>query len=150
MVSNNYSKKQKPIINDTDIHQSTELLKKLEADVYFVDDESLIIEIASIALETANIRVKTFQNPKSALDSFSNENTKPSVLITDYVMKPLNGIELIKECKRIQPNLKTILISGNVGPEIMNQTDIKPERFISKPFKSNTLIETVYELMKNK
>lgn len=115
--------------------------------IYVVDDESMIGEIAEITLKLKGFRTKLFSDPELALQSLENSAEKPSLMIADFLMRPINGIELIEQCKEIQPNLKKILFSGNVGKEILQYYSVKPEAFVAKPFFPNSLVTTVNSVL---
>ena len=115
--------------------------------VYIVDDEVLIGEVVEAILNLEGYETKVFSNPEQALQAFCEEPRKPELLISDFVMTPMNGMELIGRCKEVMPALKTLLYSGNVGEEITSQYVIKPEAFMSKPFLPRTLIGLVQSVL---
>ena len=94
-------------------------------------------------LKLQNLNTRTFLDPEAALQAFTEANPKPQLLLTDFVMEEMNGMELIDRCKQIDPALKTILYSGSVGTEIMDDYQTKPDRFLGKPFKPTALIAMV-------
>lgn len=111
--------------------------------IYVVDDESMIGEVVEVILKLKGFQPKFFTDPELALQTLISEERKPELLLTDFLMSPINGMELIERCKRVQPNLKTILYSGNVGEEITQYYSVKPDGFVSKPFLPKTLVATV-------
>jgi DNA-binding NtrC family response regulator len=111
--------------------------------VYVVDDEPMVGELVATVLEMDGFQFKLFIHPSEALEAFIAANPRPALLLTDFVMPGFNGMELIEHCKRVQPTLKTILYSGNVGAEVIQRYQVKPDFFIRKPFHSKNLMETV-------
>jgi DNA-binding NtrC family response regulator len=107
--------------------------------VYVVDDEPMIGEVVQTILKREGYRAKFFNDPERALQSLGAEEKKPALLLTDYLMTPFNGIELIERCKRVQPELKTILYSGNAREDITAQCAVQPDAFLRKPFMPKTL-----------
>src|SRR6185436_20559817 len=85
--------------------------------IYLVDDEEILLNIAELALVADGYQLKKFQDPVSALNSFTLEPRKPSLLMTDYAMSPMNGVELSARCKSEHPGLKVLIVSGTAGPE---------------------------------
>jgi DNA-binding NarL/FixJ family response regulator len=69
--------------------------------------------------------------------------------VTDFVMMPFNGMELIERCKQIEPSLKTFLFSGRVDERVSAQYAVKPDIFLSKPLQLSILSETLRSLLKN-
>jgi len=115
--------------------------------IYVVDDQEMVVMVVQELLKLQNIPTRAFQDPEEALQAFAEADPKPQLLLTDYVMEQMNGMELIDRCKQIDPNLKTILYSGSVGSEIMEGYGTKPDRFLGKPFKPTVLIAMVNEVL---
>ena len=90
---------------------------------------------------------RRFLEPESALKSFQKESPKPSLLISDFAMRPINGLELIEKCKHLHPALKTILISGTAGAEIVHQAPVKIDDFMCKPYQPASLSMLVKRLL---
>jgi CheY-like chemotaxis protein len=115
--------------------------------IFVVDDEPMLLELASVVLEPLGYVIQTFRDPKSALLAFSAADPPPALLITDYAMHLMTGMELITACRRIQPQQKILLISGTVDEKIYRQSPVKPDRFLAKPYQAKQLIETVKVLL---
>jgi len=68
----------------------------------------------------------------------------PDITIIDYDFKAVNGIEIFKKLRRIQPKLKTIMLSEkNNIPIAVAATKIGVEDFLSKPFDADVLKSSV-------
>ena len=115
--------------------------------IYVVDDESLIGEVVEIVLKLKGFRPRFFVNPESALEALKLGEEKPVLLLTDFLMVPINGMELIERCKQIQPDLKTLLYSGNVGEEMTEHYRVRPDGFLGKPFLPNDLISIIESVL---
>jgi two-component system cell cycle sensor histidine kinase/response regulator CckA len=118
--------------------------------VYIVDDHVEVGELVEAFLKMAGYRTRLFQDPRAALTAMGDANAAPDLLVTDFVMEGLNGIELIEQALRLKPDLKTILISGNVGEQILQKFATRPDRFLRKPFLSQKLAEMVSSLLEKK
>ena|SRR5436189_1722950 len=115
--------------------------------LYLVDDEQLVLDIAEATLAPEGFRVKKFHDPETALKDFKSAKSKPELLVTDYALGKMNGLELIQKCKAAHPSLKTLLISGMAGAEIMRSAPVQADRFLAKPYPAPTLVETVRDLL---
>lgn len=116
--------------------------------IYIVDDEALIGEMVLSILELEGYEPRFFVNPEEAFEAIRDEELKPDLLITDFLMQPINGMELIEKCRSVMPDLKTILYSGNVREEITRYFVVKPDCFLPKPFLPKNLIELVEATLK--
>jgi CheY-like chemotaxis protein len=116
-----------------------------KAIVFVVDDEPMLLNLALAVLESVGCEVQTFRNPKRALEAFAA--VRPDVVVTDYSMGGMNGMELIRECRRLNPGQKAVLISGTVDGEVFADSPVKPDRFLAKPYQINELTDCVRTLL---
>jgi CheY-like chemotaxis protein len=115
--------------------------------VYVVDDEAMLLELATVILEPLGCQIRAFADPESALTAFTQAQPRPDLLITDYAMHRMNGMDLIRECRRVEPNQKILLLSGTVGVEVFNGAASKPDRFLAKPYRAPQLVDLVRGLL---
>jgi DNA-binding NtrC family response regulator len=115
--------------------------------VYVVDDEPMLLELATIILEPLGYEICTFRDPETALKAFTRADPRPDLLITDYAMHTMNGMELIEECRRLEPNQKILLLSGTVGVEVFDHSPCRPNQFLAKPYYARQLIDLVKQLL---
>ncbi len=115
--------------------------------IYVVDDEPALLELASIILEPLGYMVKTFSSSESALRSFEAAESKPALIITDYAMHEMNGLDLTASCRQIRPNQKVLLVTGTVGADVCEAAPTKPDRFLSKPYQPKDLIDAATAIL---
>ena len=115
--------------------------------IYIVDDEPMLLELASAILGPLGYEIRTFRDPESALATFTAARPRPALIITDYAMHNLNGLALLESCRKLEPKQKGLLVSGTVGPEIFRHSAVKPDRFLSKPYFAHQLIDLVKTLL---
>jgi len=111
--------------------------------IYLVDDEPLLLELASAILAPLGYAIETYSSAEAAAHAFEIAEPKPALIITDYAMHRMNGLELAEACRRIQPNQKVLLVSGTVGPEAYEGATVFPDRFLAKPYETKELIDAV-------
>lgn len=112
--------------------------------IFVVDDEQMLLDLAVAILQPLGFDVRTFSDPREALKEFPD--AKPAVIVTDYAMGEMNGLELVRECKRVNPRQKMILLSGTVDEAIYEDLPQKPDRFMVKPYPVQEFIETIQAL----
>jgi two-component system alkaline phosphatase synthesis response regulator PhoP len=116
--------------------------------ILVVDDETHILHVVSMKLKNAGFNVLTAGDGQEALDIALAE--KPDLLITDYHMPNLSGLEL---CQRLRQepstsNLPAIMLTArgyNLEPEDTKNSGIL--RMLSKPFSPRQLLTTVNEVL---
>ena len=114
------------------------------ATIFVVDDEPMLLELAAAILQPLGYEVRTFRDPKEALAEFST--VKPALVVTDYAMGAMSGMDLIRECKRVNPRQKIVLLSGTVDENIYADSSAKPDVFLAKPYQVRDLVKSVQEL----
>lgn len=115
--------------------------------IFVVDDEPMLLNLAEMILKSAGFRVRLFHDPKKALSEYVAAKPPPDVVITDYAMAGMSGLDLICECKRLNPQQKTILLSGTVNESIYANSPIKPDCLLAKPYQIHKLVEMIHSLV---
>jgi DNA-binding response OmpR family regulator len=115
--------------------------------LFVVDDEPMLLDLATVILQTAGYQVRTFRDGEIALQAFKASPVKPAVIITDYAMHSMSGLDLVRECKRLEPLQKVLLVSGTVDEGIYSHSPVKPDRFLAKPYHARQLVEVVRALI---
>lgn len=115
--------------------------------IFLVDDQPLLLDLAESSLQGQDYQLRKFLDPELALAAFARARPKPALLITDYAMGKMNGLELIERCKALKPDLKSILISGTAGAEIILESNAKIDRFMGKPYQPANLADLVRRII---
>lgn len=105
-----------------------------QVSIAIVDDEEGILELMETILGELG-DLKLFSNPVDALADITQN--QPSLLITDQHMPELQGTDLIEKSLEVWPNLKCVVISGDI--EFTEKAEFLKENgipLIKKPFKS--------------
>ena len=116
------------------------------ATIFVVDDEPMLLDLAVTILQPLGFEVRTFRDPRKALAEYPA--AKPVVVVTDYAMGEMNGLDLVRECRRINPRQKMILLSGTVDENIYANSQIKPDGFLAKPYQIRDFVESIQSLAK--
>ena len=130
--------------------QEHELAKpdaKSEPLVFVVDDSEALGEMIKIFLTDAGYAVEVFTHPLHALTALETGGVEPQLLISDYRMPGINGLELIHRCKLILPTLKVIAASANILDEEIEKYPFHPDRVLPKPYTTTSLLATVKSLL---
>jgi len=122
------------------------LFKRTEVPTIFVvDDEVLLLDLAEAVLTPLGCKVQKFSDPEEALKEFPK--AAPAVVITDYAMGRMNGMDLIRECRRINPHQKTVLVSGTVDGEVFANAAVRPDEFVNKPYDVSKLVALIRKMI---
>jgi len=115
------------------------------ATVFVVDDEPMLLDLAEAVLAAIGCKVKTFRDPELALQEYIVD--RPEVVVTDYAMGRMTGMDLIRECRRLNPRQKLILISGTVDEHVFADAAIRPDLFVAKPYQIQEFVDCVRTLI---
>lgn len=115
--------------------------------LYVVDDEPMLLELASMILEPLGYAIQTFRDGESAVQAFTATKRRPALVITDYAMHAMTGLDVVEACRRIQPDQKVLLVSGTVDETVYANSTIKPDRFLPKPYQAKQLIDLVESVL---
>jgi DNA-binding NtrC family response regulator len=118
--------------------------KPAEKTVFVVDDETLLLDLAEEILAPMGYRVRKFTNAEDALTEFTK--SPPALILTDYWMPRMSGMDLIRETRRLNPGQKVVLISGTVDCEVFAGAPVKPDAFVAKPYDVEKLKAMVREM----
>src|SRR3712207_1796201 len=113
-------------------------------EVLVVDDEEDIRDLVSGVLEDEGYAVRAAADSTSALDAI--EDRRPSLVLLDVWLQGsrMDGLQLLQEVKRRDPNLPVLMISGHGNLD----TAVAAIRegaidFIEKPFEAERLVHLV-------
>ena len=76
-----------------------------------LDDEERMVEILAMVLRREGYEVHAFQQGKSALEAL--ESQPFDLLLTDLKMPGLDGIEVLRRAKALDPKLPVILVTAH-------------------------------------
>lgn len=114
-------------------------------DLLYIDDEQLNLELFRINF-SKNFKVLTIDSPLKALEIIKNSSFK--VIVSDYKMPDMNGMELINEIKKDNPTVPCIILSGFVESDIATNKDML-FKYLTKPWKKSELIAVFNDAMNN-
>lgn len=114
--------------------------------VFIVDDNELLGEITHQLIASAGYETQLFNQGLPAREALLAANPPPAVLVTDFDIGDINGLDLIDQVRSKVPKLKTLLLSGTAKPEVLARNPIKPDLFIPKPFRADDLLGAVDKL----
>ncbi len=80
--------------------------------ILLVEDDPEVIEVNCQILETLNYQVLKATDGFSAIEVYRENKDKIAVVISDFLMPGMNGVELYKRLKEINPDVKFIILSG--------------------------------------
>ena len=107
--------------------------------VLVVDDIESVRSFLNDALPLFGYSVICAEDGMDGLKKFRENKDRINVLLLDVVMPKLNGVELLKEINKAEPNIKALFMSGENGS--LDSYNLQDKiKCISKPFEIMTLL----------
>ncbi|MEW5995779.1 MAG: response regulator, partial [Candidatus Zixiibacteriota bacterium] len=117
-----------------------ETVNKLK--VLIVDDESIVLSLVRDALEDENYEILTAARSLEALKILKAE--KIDLVVTDIRMPDMNGIDMVRKARSIQPDIGVIFMTGyanlNSAKDAIKQGALD---YILKPFELDEIRRAV-------
>ncbi|MBC8373403.1 MAG: response regulator [Planctomycetes bacterium] len=112
--------------------------------ILVVDDERAIRRLTNRILILNGYSVATCASGAKAVDVYSRLHDEIDLVILDMIMPNMNGVETLRQLKKIDPTVRAILCSAFI-PDLKGHT-VSDEGFVgflSKPFKIDDLLATI-------
>ena len=82
----------------------------------YLDDEKTLVELVRAKLELLGYRVTGYTRPAEALEAVRADPAGIDVVVTDYNMPGLSGLEVARAVSCIRADLPVVLVSGYLSP----------------------------------
>ena len=109
--------------------------------VILIDDDKDLIQALQQAFELEDIKVRCFRNPTKALKEISDDFD--GAIITDVRMPEMDGLDLFKKVREIDPEIPVIVITGHADvPMVLSSLRDGVFDFLAKPISTEQLISS--------
>lgn len=118
--------------------------------ILIVDDEAVMVESIKIGLENNGYRVFCALNAQQALEQLFCEEYRIDLVITDYLMPTMNGLELLMAIRKSHPTLPVIIITAYAETALVIEA-LKNQchGFMEKPINPDQLIAEIERVKLN-
>ena len=119
--------------------------------VLVVDDEIHIVQVVAIKLRNNGFAVVTAENGQDAFDLACNET--PDVIVTDFQMPGMTGIELIENLRNrpATADVPVIMLTARgFAIDDEQKRNLKISVCLSKPFSPREVLQCVEDVLKQK
>ena len=116
--------------------------------ILIVDDENLIVQTGKEVLENLGYRVTGRTSSREALETVRLQPEMFDLVITDFIMPQMNGVELARELTRLRPDMPIILFSAirqAVSAEKARRLGIKD--YLIKPMRAAELHQAIRRVL---
>lgn len=114
--------------------------------IMVVEDDTDLRELYADSLKIEGFKVQAYSSTKEALDDVSGDPRKYRLVISDVMMKQMNGAILANKIKEINRDIRVILISGSAYKGI-DLSHSHYDKFVQIPVTMSELLSTVNEVL---
>ena len=91
--------------------------------VVYVDDDPIVLLMVEALLKKAGYDIRTYASPDDCLKDIEQGRTPMQLLITDFNMPGMNGLELAAAVRATLPWVPVIITTGYIGEELTDAAD---------------------------
>ena len=115
-------------------------------DILVVDDDSIMLQVIKHILGREGIVAHCVESGEEALEKIKERTF--SLMITEFNMPGLNGLELSRKGLEIAPQMSIIMGTGGISPKIARLAkEIGISKVLTKPFRLNELLHAIRDVM---
>jgi two-component system chemotaxis response regulator CheY len=112
------------------------------AKILIVDDSGLARRATRKILETAGYEVSDAEDGLTALERFYLE--KPVLVLLDVTMRDMNGIEVLRRLRELDPTANVIIVTADVQTSTREMAEAGGAGgFVTKPISAGPLLQAV-------
>ena len=116
--------------------------------ILVVDDEAEQLQSLRIILKRNGYKVLEALNAEEALKYLDEDQFRVDMVLTDYVMPGIDGLELLKEIKASKLSLSVIMMTGQGEKDlVISALRNRCDGFIKKPFTPDELTREIERVM---
>ncbi|MGA1796126.1 MAG: response regulator [bacterium] len=121
-------------------------MKKVK--ILLIDDDEWIRDSLSLFFENEGWHLRALETAEEGIELLKNQTFE--VIITDYRLPGMDGLEFFKHIQGSHPNALKILITAYWNTEVVSEAEkIGIRDLIKKPFTTKTIEETLSRWMKD-
>lgn len=118
--------------------------------ILVVEDETGIRELVRDVLQLAGYDVLTARNGNDALQMAESRGEPIHLVLTDLIMPGLDGLELARRLRVLQPDIKVILMSGYGEDRIDEVGGLQADMAVlEKPFTTPNLLAKIRAMLED-
>ena len=115
--------------------------------ILVLDDDFDIVSLIKISLQKSHFNVFAFTDPFLALEHFELNSKNYGLVLSDVRMPGMPGFEFVRKVRKIEPNVKILLMSAFEISDLEFSralpSDTKIDGFVQKPVSPKDLVRVI-------
>ena len=114
--------------------------------ILLVEDEDMVRAVAERALTRQGYQVTPASDGDEGLEII-NTGRQFDLVVSDVVMPAMDGPAMVREIRKLRPELPVLFMSGYAEEQLRKEIDIADMHFIPKPFSVTQIADKVGEVL---
>ena len=115
--------------------------------VLCVDDDPAMVLMMQALLQRSGYAVRPFEHPLAALAAANEPGAGVDVVVSDYNMPEMNGMELAEAVRRVLPGVPVVITSGFISDEMRQQAQALGVALLQKEYTLERLPGLVHAVL---
>ncbi|MEJ2153840.1 MAG: ABC transporter substrate binding protein [Desulfobacteraceae bacterium] len=115
--------------------------------ILFVEDDEDQLELIPRVLSQLGYKVLACPDGKAACRHIADKNHGFDLIITDYDMPEMTGLQLAGEAARHLPDIPVIVVTGRKPPEEMKTSCFNIKKLLRKPYNKDSISKAIREVL---
>ena len=117
--------------------------------ILLIDDDEWIRDSLCIFFESEGCHLTALETAEEGMEAVTKQAY--DILVTDYRLPDMDGLEFLRHIRATQPHIMTILITAYKSEDIVSEAmALGVQDFIEKPFTTQTIEESFMRLLKER
>jgi two-component system chemotaxis response regulator CheY len=118
--------------------------------VLLVEDDAFALRMAqSVLKQLGVVHIKIARDGVEALNVLRTEAGKIDLIISDWNMPKMSGLELLRTVRAFRPDMPFIMLTGKTSPEfVLDAKDNGVNGYVVKPFSPDQLYKRLIAVVK--
>jgi CheY-like chemotaxis protein len=119
--------------------------------ILLVDDEPAILNLLTHVLQDAGYACDVARDGAEGLRVFQQKAAEIAAVLTDFNMPAMNGFDLVRAIRAIDPGMKVILSSGSLGEsETTIAAELQVNAILHKPWTPEQVLACVNQVVQQR
>ena len=127
-----------------------DLFKKLQnMEILLIDDDEWIRDSLCIFFESEGCHLTALETAEEGMEALKKHDF--DILVTDYRLPGMDGLEFLRHIQDTQPHIMTVLITAYKSEDVVSEAmKLGIEGFIEKPFTTKAIEESLTRLVEKR
>ena len=138
------------VVNPNPVPSAASTDKGADSHILFLDDDESVTRMVKQLLQLSGYRVDAYTDQRQALEAISADPAHFDVVVTDYNMPGMQGLDVAREIRAIRADLPVAVTSGYIDEELrLGAAAAGVQELIPKPFAMRDFFAVVERLARN-